>query len=65
MILEKSVESQKSTQDLDALDKIKNTLFTNQVITVFLISPRTSISYASFSRSTDFSRMINAFQKPY
>jgi len=35
-------------QDLDAPDKIKNTLFTNQVTTVFLISPCTSISYTSF-----------------
>jgi hypothetical protein len=76
-------------QDLDAPDKIKNTLFTlscscireirasmlktNQVTgnapafpayspsmaitTVFLISPCTSISYTSFSRSIDFSML--------
>ena len=57
--LKKSVESRKSIQDLDAPDKIKNTLFTNQVTgnapafpayspsmaitTVFFISPCTSI----------------------
>ena len=55
--LENVVESRKSTQHLDAHGKIKNTLFTNQVTTVFLISPCTSICYASFSRSTTFSRL--------
>ena len=55
--LEKSAKPRKSTQDLDAPGKIKNTLFTNQVTTVFLISPCTPISCASFSRSTDFSRL--------
>ena len=43
IILGNPVESRKSTQHLDAPDKIKNTLFTNQVTTVFLISPCTSI----------------------
>jgi hypothetical protein len=52
----KSLESRKATQGIDASDKIKNTLFTNQVTTVFFISPCTSIPYASFSRSSDFSR---------
>jgi hypothetical protein len=37
IILKNAVESRKSTQHLEAPDKIKNTLFTNQVITVFLI----------------------------
>jgi hypothetical protein len=36
--LKKSVESRKSTQDIDAPDKIKNALFTSQVTTVFFIS---------------------------
>jgi len=51
-----------TTQHLDAPDKIKNTLFTNQVTTVFLISPCTSICYAPFSRSTAFSRIISSGQ---
>ena len=46
-----------STPKGDAPDKIKNTLFTNQVTTVFFISPCTSISCISFSRSTGFSRL--------
>ena len=55
--LKNAVESRKSTQHLDAPDKTKNTLFTTQVTTVFLISSCTSICYASFSRSTAFSRL--------
>jgi hypothetical protein len=54
--LEKSLGSHKSTQHLDAPDKIKITLITNQVTTVILISPSTSICYASFTRPSDFSR---------
>jgi len=46
--LNKSVESQKSTQGFDAPRKFKNTLFTNQVTTVFLNSLCTSIPYKSF-----------------
>ena len=58
IILETAVGSQKSTQALGALTKIKKCLITNKVTTNFFISPCTPIPYASFLRPTAVSRII-------
>ncbi|VAW77975.1 hypothetical protein MNBD_GAMMA13-96 [hydrothermal vent metagenome] len=59
MILEKSVGSRKSTQAIGAPSKPEKLLITNKVTTNFSDSLCTLISYVSFSRPIDLSRMIN------
>ncbi len=58
--LETAVGSQKSTQALGALSKIKKCLITHKVTTIFFISPCTPIPYASFLRPTAVSRFNHA-----
>jgi len=55
--LETSVGSRKSTQALGAPGKTEKILITNKVTTNFSVSPCIPISYASFSRPTEVSRL--------
>jgi len=55
--LETSVGSRKSAQALGAPSKAEKYLITNKVTTNFYASLCTPISYASFSRPTEVSRL--------
>ncbi|VAW73108.1 hypothetical protein MNBD_GAMMA10-478, partial [hydrothermal vent metagenome] len=51
--LEKSVESRNSAQALDLYSYMKKVFITNEVTSHFFITLSKSITYTSFSRSTD------------
>jgi len=58
IILKTSVGSRKSTQALGAPGKSEKLLIINKVTTNFSVSPCTPISYLSFSRPTEVSRIM-------
>ena len=58
IIPENSVKTQKYAQVLNMPKKVKKELFTNKVWSLFVMSLITSITDTSYSRLTEYSRII-------